>query len=177
MHAPSWLRVAAVALSVAVAVVTATPARAHIGLMSSAPADGQVLDVSPEKVRLAFYSSVSEPARVLVTAPDGTRLQTGQADVTGYLVTQDVRSSTRPGTYRIDYSVRAGNHQDIGVVVFNVGSVNTLGSLRVDRTDTPSGTPDTSRLASIGVVAAALSTSVLLVGVGRRRNRGTGSER
>jgi len=58
-------------------------ASAHAELVESDPADGAVLTEAPAAVTLTFTESVTDPAYVVVTGPDGGQAAEGPAPQSG----------------------------------------------------------------------------------------------
>jgi methionine-rich copper-binding protein CopC len=114
------------------------PASAHAGLVGSDPAQGQRLDRLPASVSLEFTEPIGKPAYVVVTAADGTRVDSGEVKVDGPAVSVALAGKTAAsGGYEIAYRVVSEDgHAVAGKVGFTVGAdaapvVETDGSSRL----------------------------------------------
>ena len=107
-HALSrWPR-AATALAAALLLVTvaAAPARAHSQLISMSPADGSTVTVAPLRVVLTFDEDVQHIGdAVVVTAPDGSRVDAGPPAIQGPTVSEPLKALTVRGHYTVAYRV------------------------------------------------------------------------
>lgn len=183
----------AAALTAGLVLVTmalgAAPAQAHAGLTGSTPEDGATLTELPSEVVLTFSEEVSAPATVIVTGPDGSGLQTGEAEVDGDEVHQAVERAQVGGAYTIAYRVISSDgHPITGQVRFTLelqgsesGVPNPTPSQSAtdaapDSADEADGTWSTSWLVAGGVLL--LLVLVLLVAAlvartakGRRQSR------
>lgn len=114
------------------------PAAAHTELQSSNPEDGAKLAKPPPQVTLTFSEAVNEPAYVVVTAPDGTRVADGDAAILDDTVRQPldaVDAEAQAGGWTVAYRVvSVDGHPITGELVFAVEA-------RADRT---SSTPTTA---------------------------------
>lgn len=113
----------AMLLAGAVALLWAAPgASAHASLVNSDPREGQTLDALPAAVSFEFSEAMSEPAYVVVTAPDGSSVTTGEPQVDGAIVSQRLASGGGGGTYTMAYrAVSADGHPVTGQIAFTVG--------------------------------------------------------
>lgn len=115
-----------------------TTAWAHAGLVGSDPEDGATIEQFEGEITLTFSEDVREPATVIVTDPDGTGLQTGEALVEGTAVTQQVDRATVSGMHTIAYRViSADGHPVTGQV-----------QVTVEATSSAEGVPDPTPSAS-----------------------------
>lgn len=101
-----------------------SPAGAHATLLSTAPADDEMLDAVPEEVSLTFDEAVevAEDA-IRVVGPSGERVDGGQAELTegGTVVTAPVSGDER-GTYTVAWRVLSeDSHNITGSFIFHVG--------------------------------------------------------
>jgi copper resistance protein C len=184
-------RVTVLAISLLVVVgLSGDPAVAHTRLETSAPADGEVVTMTPEAVTLTFAEAVqAQFAHVAVTGPDGGSVDRGVVAVDGREVRQQVRIDTA-GPHVIAYRMVAADGHPIG------GQVSfTYTGPAGDAESSPTGPtgPPSAAVASgaahdgsdtdgswsfitmvVGVTAAAVGLQVLLVVllVRRRRNGG-----
>jgi methionine-rich copper-binding protein CopC len=126
-HGGPGIRRAATALALVVAagvLVLGTPssARAHDGLVATTPAGGAAVAVAPEAVELQF---TGEPlplgTLVAVTGPGGTSASSGQAEIRGTTVTQQLAADTPAGAYRVEWrSTSSDGHALSGTFDFTV---------------------------------------------------------
>lgn len=131
--------VAMAVLALAVPLLWAAPASAHAGLVSSTPENGARLDTLPAEVSLTFNEEISEPAYVVVTAPDGSRESGGDPEVSGDTVTQQL-TGDQEGTYIAAYRVVSEDgHPVTGRVEFSVGSGSASGASSAGSEATDSG--------------------------------------
>jgi copper resistance protein C len=80
-------------------------AQAHAALISSSPGEGATLDKAPSRVVLVFDEDVLEKfADIVVTAPDGAGISTGDAAVTAKRVVTTGRP-TAAGDYTVAWRV------------------------------------------------------------------------
>lgn len=120
----SGSRLAALAVLLVIAVLAgAGPASAHATLTGSDPGNGDSLDAVPEQVTLEFSAPISEPAYVIVTAPDGSKVADGDASVDGQTLEQGLQDGTdAEGEYTVAYrAVSDDGHPLTGQLSFQVG--------------------------------------------------------
>lgn len=86
-------------------VLLASPAYAHVRLVSSTPRDGAAVSKAPDEVLLRFSEAVRAPAYVVVSGPGGSRLDDGPAQVVDNTVTEQLAPITEPGEYSVAYRV------------------------------------------------------------------------
>jgi methionine-rich copper-binding protein CopC len=116
---------AAAVLLGALVTLAPVPAWAHAGLESSSPAAGQRLDALPSEVSFTFSEDLATPAYVVVTAPDGTSLTSGDPVVEGTTLKQAV-SAGPPGDYSMAYrAISSDGHPVTGEISFTVGAAST----------------------------------------------------
>ncbi|MGZ4473600.1 MAG: copper resistance CopC family protein [Nocardioidaceae bacterium] len=108
--------------ALAVVLVWMSPASAHASLVSSNPKAGVVLQRAPAKVSFTFDEKLGTPAVIVVTGPDGTRVDHGPTHVAG--TTADVAVSVaQKGSYDAAYRVvSADGHPVAGQVSFSYQS-------------------------------------------------------
>ncbi|MDX1510066.1 MAG: copper resistance protein CopC [Nitriliruptorales bacterium] len=118
-------RIGALGILVGLAVVLlATPARAHASLLSTTPADGQVVVEAPAQITLRFNEGVMAPtAGVRVFDAAGDRVDTGDPVVgddesIGVALAADLPDGTYVVTWR---ATSADGHLVRGAFVFSVG--------------------------------------------------------
>nr|WP_279536282.1 copper resistance protein CopC [Nocardioides ochotonae] len=144
---------------------TALPASAHAALVSSDPADASSVETLPDEVTLEFNESIADPAYVVVTAPDGVRVNSGDAAVAGPQVTQalDAQGLALPaGTYTLAYRVvSADGHPISGEQTFEVETPTVADADAADAAQTD----ETAEGAGNDDGGDALSTVLLVAGV------------
>jgi methionine-rich copper-binding protein CopC len=123
----SWVAASAVAV---VTVLSGSPAGAvppptHARLNGSTPAAGSVLPQAPTAVVLSFNRDIAPPATVVVTAPGGDRVGTGEPVVRGHDVSAPV-AAQQQGTYSVAFrAVSVDGHPITGRFTFSVGHRST----------------------------------------------------
>jgi methionine-rich copper-binding protein CopC len=102
--------------------VSAAPASAHTSLVAMTPANGSAVVTAPTQVVLTFDEAVEQVGDgVVVTAPSGTHVESGQAVVTGALVSQQLLALSEPGHYTVVYRVVADDgHPVTGTLGFDL---------------------------------------------------------
>jgi copper resistance protein C len=168
--ATARLRVVVVlAVAAAAVLVGAGAAQAHNTLVSTDPAEGATVAAAPTRVTLTF----NEPARslgteIVVTAPDGTTVSTGDAVLDGVTVSQDVTGSLPAGAYTVTWRVTsADGHPLEGVLSFTATGATTVGGDPAAAVTPPpalAATPTTTPTPSITALAAAASIEPLAPG-------------
>ncbi|WP_173069581.1 copper resistance CopC/CopD family protein [Phytohabitans houttuyneae] len=120
----SRLLLALVAGALATLALPASPASAHAVLASSNPAGNSVLQAAPAEVVLTFSESVRKvPDRVRVIGPDGKRVDRGDAQFDGAVVTIPVEQTGAQGTYLVSFRViSADSHPVSGGFTYSVGA-------------------------------------------------------
>lgn len=121
-------------------VVTAVPAGAHAGLVDSDPADGATITQFTGEVTLTFSEEVRGPVTVVVTDPDGTGLQDGDATIDGTRVVQPVERAVVAGLHTIAYRVISADGHPI------TGQVRVT----VEPTSSEDGVPEPTQSADPG---------------------------
>jgi methionine-rich copper-binding protein CopC len=150
--------VVVLAVTAAAVLVGASAAQAHNTLVSTDPAQGAVVAAAPARVTLTF----NEPARslgteVVVTAPDGTTVSTGEAVLDGVTVSQDVTGALPAGAYTVTWRVTsADGHPLEGVLSFTATGATTVGGAPPAAV-TPTPAPTATPTPSITALAAAAS--------------------
>jgi copper transport protein len=144
-------------MTIVLALVLATPAFAHAALVSSDPANGAVLNASPQAIDLTFSEPVSPLAASLV-APDGTAGPLTGFSSSGSVLTIAIPPDDRAGTRVVSWRVVSDDgHPVAGALVFSVGSVSGAAPIA----------PSTDRFASFALwLARAITFIALFVGVG-----------
>lgn len=141
------VRALVVPLAACVALLLATPVRAHNVLTGSDPANGAKLAAMPERVTLTFDQAVRrEYARIAVTGPDGGRYEHGEVGVSGTAVFIGVLPSGPAGEYSIGYRIVSNDgHPVTGTITFTVTGTATGGpgsAATVAPAQTPSATAE-----------------------------------
>jgi copper transport protein len=123
---PSVRACVAFLLAALAVVAGSAPARAHASVVSTAPADRQVLGTPPSRVSLTFTEPVSLGlTRVGVIAPDGDTVATGRPAHPGdraEKVAVTLRTLSAKGTYTVVWhTVSADSHPVQGTFSFSLG--------------------------------------------------------
>jgi methionine-rich copper-binding protein CopC len=104
-----WGRAAGVVLLSSLAILLgplAGQAQAHAELTGSSPGEGAILDKAPSRVVLVFDEDVQTKfADIVVTAPDGAGIATGDVAVTANRVVATVGRPTAAGDYKVAWRV------------------------------------------------------------------------
>ena len=129
---------------------TTVPASADVELVASVPESGAALDAVPTEVSFTFNADLSAPAYVVVAAPDGSALATGDAAIDGATVTQAVGPSDQHGVFVAAYRVVSSDgHQMTGQISFSVGELTAQTSGPITGSgDEGSGNPTNSSAAA-----------------------------
>lgn len=75
----------------------------HAGLTGTTPERGSSHETMPAEVTMQFNEEMNRPSWVTVTAPDGSIVAEGEAEVAGHVLTQPLTDPGIAGTYRVDY--------------------------------------------------------------------------
>ncbi len=115
------LAAAPAAVALCLAGPAAGPALAHAHLVSSTPGDGSTVEAAPARIVLRFDEAVqASSAQVAVTAPDGSAVSTGAAEVLDAVVSADVDALPAAGDYTVGWRiVSADGHPVDGQIVFS----------------------------------------------------------
>lgn len=132
------------------------PASAHASLVDSTPKDGSSLATAPGQVSFRFDQNVGSPAYVVVKAPDGKKINTGDPVIRDNTVTQAVSSPGLAGTYTMAYRVVSSDgHPVAGEITFVATQGRTVAP--ASSTGTPSQDSAVRRYGMpIGVLAVVL---------------------
>jgi copper resistance protein C len=134
-------------------------AAAHAELLSMTPKDGATLATPPAEVVLKYSEAVQlTGTEVVVTAPSGTTVSTGEPDILDGVVTQKLGSLTEAGVYKIAARVVSAD----GHPVTATGSFTVTAGSGVAAAPAPASDSKGSR----SNAAAAVSAVVLLVVAG-----------
>ncbi|MGZ5366286.1 MAG: copper resistance CopC family protein [Aeromicrobium sp.] len=123
---PRFLATAGLALLISL-VLWSAPAVAHAALVSSDPADGERLEAAPTEVTLEFSESVADPAYLVITAPDGSRVKVGEIGVLDKTVSATVAPVDMKGAFSMSYRVvTSDGHPVEGSTKFEVTEGRTV---------------------------------------------------
>lgn len=155
------------------------PAEAHASLVASDPADASTLDALPQQLSLTFDEPVDEPAFVSVTAPDGSTVASGEAEVFDATVSQPLAAAATAaaaeGTYTVAYRVRSlDGHPVTDTLSFNVGRASQPATATVE----PAGPEQSAgnsfiseHVASLTIAMVAVTVAICLAILKAGRNR------
>jgi hypothetical protein len=125
MRRARWATLLGALLLATAPLLAGSPAQAHAELLSTAPAEGDVVETLPGTVELTFSEAVATPAYVVVNGPDGEPVDDGDPRVVDGVVTQPTVGTGAAGAYTVDFRVvSADGHAVSGRVGFIVGSGN-----------------------------------------------------
>ncbi len=117
-------------------VVTAAPASAHAALVSTDPADGQVLPDAPGAITLTFTEPVRLTDNIELLAGDGSTVD-AEVSASDAVVTITPSAPLGDGTYIVGWRViSADSHPVAGGFSFSVGAPSTT-SVDVPTAETP----------------------------------------
>jgi copper resistance protein C len=85
--------------------VGAPGAAAHASLVGASPADGATVTAAPRQVTLTFDEPVREPAVIIVTDPQGRRVDRGGAQLLNDVLRVDLAPLAVPGRYTVAFRV------------------------------------------------------------------------
>ena len=124
-------QVAATALGGMLVLLTATPAFAHASLLESNPAPGEVLQASPQQIRLSFSEVVSASfGAVRVYNSDSERVDSGDVKTRNNAVEVQVPKLDN-GSYVVTWRVTsADSHPISGAFTFQIGNAGNASSPR-----------------------------------------------
>ncbi|WP_369937063.1 copper resistance protein CopC [Plantactinospora sp. BB1] len=126
--------------AVAVLLAPAKPAAAHAAVVGTVPQQQAVLGFSPTEVTITFSEPVAlVPGRAQVLAPDGKRINDGDASVRDATLRIPIRVADRPlGSYLVSYRViSADSHPVAGSYTFAVGAASATPPEPADETVRP----------------------------------------
>ena len=159
--------IAAFLVAVFVLVAGMMPADGHAALVSTDPADGSQIATAPRMVELTFSEDV-DSGFVAVTAPDGTKVTTGDPRIDGVRMSADLAESDQRGRYTVAYRiVSADGHPISGEFTFT-----TTSGQQVTQQEAPSPQSFVDRHSTLLVVALALAMlaiTLMLAPLKRRR--------
>jgi methionine-rich copper-binding protein CopC len=146
-------------------------AAAHAELESTTPTAGSTLTTAPTRVVLRFGENIKDVGDgVVVTAPDGTRVDTGETVVRGSSATQRLDELTAAGSYTVRYRiVSADGHAVSSSFAFTYRPAPTAGargSSSEDAVASPAVTAVADRTAAAEDSDAANDGFVWVLGLG-----------
>jgi len=150
-------------------------ASAHSVLISMDPADGSTVSTAPSRVLLTFNENIQDIGDgVVVTAPDGTRVDNGPPSILAATVTEPLKALTVSGHYIVSYRVVSADGHP---VTRTLGFTYTGGTKPAARTATatkpsqPAGTRRGWVLVALAVLGAlaALGVASRKLALARRR--------
>jgi methionine-rich copper-binding protein CopC len=102
--------VTVLAVAVVALLAGAGAAQAHSTLVSTDPADGSTVGIVPAQVTLTFSEPV-EPlgTQVVVLAPDGRTVSSGDAVLAGTSVSEALVSGLPAGAYRVEWRITSSD--------------------------------------------------------------------
>jgi methionine-rich copper-binding protein CopC len=106
----------------ALPIALATPASAHVRLLSSNPEPGQALATPPQSIQLTFDEALKNAPTITVTDPNGTQWAMGRPtmDLKTVTVPADARQGPA-GKYTVSYRVTGqDNHLITGDIPFDI---------------------------------------------------------
>lgn len=162
---------------VAIVLGGAAPAMAHATLVGGSPADGSTVSTPPAKVTLKFDEDIRTPSVVIVTGPDGQRVDHGAVKVVNNVVSIPM-AVEGGGRYTVAYRVISAD----GHPVADETSFTYEGDVVSGRSAAPSPAVPESRAGTntgwvIGGVAIAVLAAGLLLFTTRRRKPGADGDR
>ena len=103
------------------------PAYAHASVVSTNPADGATVQVLPSAMSATFSENLGTPAYLVVTAPNGVDVTTGEPTVLDDAVSVPLKDPGVRGEYSVSYRVvSADGHPIEGTLTFTVATGETL---------------------------------------------------
>lgn len=175
----------ATVLALMAVLAAGSSASAHDALESSTPADGAHVPTAPRSVDLSFTAPVLPlGAAVVVTGPDGTTVSSGEPQVVGATVVQELAAGLPAGAYTVAWQVTSGDgHPITGGLTF-VADATAPGAAVEPGPAAPAasgGAPAagtttdddavTSALVAAGVVATLVLVAAVVVLLRRRAPR------
>jgi methionine-rich copper-binding protein CopC len=170
-------------------IALATPASAHVRLLSSNPEPGQALATPPQSIQLTFDEALKNAPTITVTDPNGTQWAMGRPtmDLKTVTVPADARQGPA-GKYTVGYRVTGqDNHLITGDIPFDItaafGQPGAAPEGNVAAQPQPTeasheghaqeSTPDSGGIptwaAILGTIAVLGAGAGLLIGIRRRR--------
>jgi methionine-rich copper-binding protein CopC len=145
--------------------VGSSSADAHATLIATSPENGARIATAPTSIGLTFSEAVGS-SFVAVTAPDGSKVKTSAARVTGGQVTAEVAASDQRGRYTVAYRVVSDDgHPVTGTFTFTTTSGRTVTQKNPPASGADSSSEPFLDRHSGTILVAALAISVLAIGV------------
>jgi copper resistance protein C len=146
-----------------VALAPAAPAWAHSQLIAMSPADGSTVAVAPTEVVLTFDENIQDIGdAVIITDPDGVRVEDGPPTILDATATEKLHALTVRGHYAVSYRVvSADGHPVTRTLGFDLTS-----GAEPTRSAAPVASPAAPGSNRAGMLAAAGLLGVLVVGGG-----------
>ncbi len=109
-------------VSLLTALLAASAAQAHAFLDHASPLVGSTVATAPPELTLTFTQNLESAfSTVTVTGPNGARVDTGKAQVSGNTMRVGLKAAG-PGTYRVRWHVLSvDTHTTQGSFTFRVG--------------------------------------------------------
>ena len=164
---------AALVATLLLAVLSAGPAAAHTGLVSTDPADGSSLARTPDAVVLTFGEpAISLGTQVVVTGPDGAAAD-GPVQLVDATVRQPLLDGAPAGSYTVDWRVTsADGHPVTGRLTFTAEAAGA--GTYSGPAPAPPARQGGQPVWGWVVLAGALTAAAVAVAVLRRRRRPVG---
>ena len=119
-----------------------SPAAAHAELASSNPTDGAKVRTMPATVTLTLSEPVRTASSVVVTGPDGSRINSNKVTVLDDTVSSAINMPAPAGTYTMTYEiVSADAHTVEGTITFEVTTGSPTSSSPTPTAATPEPAP------------------------------------
>jgi copper resistance protein C len=155
------LATAGMALVGTIVVGVAPAASAHSVLVSSTPASGATVATPPSTITLTFNENVRAPAYVVVTGPDGRRVDEGSARILDATVTEQLKATAPAGSYTVAYRVvSADGHPVEDQLTYTVAAGAQPASAATPPSSTDDGGHSWHVLGGLAVVIAGVAALV-----------------
>ncbi len=164
--------------------LTSTNAALAATLVNSSPAAGAMVTTAPTQITITADGALAEMGNsLLVTGPEGTRVDDGSLQISGATALVGVKSLTRTGLYTVTYQLILSDGQNLnGSYTFTLIDTTSSPTTTATSSPTPSGTSPPQqnstfldRLKGGGVGLLLVALILIVVGsrvAGSRRNRG-----
>ncbi len=164
---------------VAAALVVAAPAWAHSQLVSMSPADGSTVAVAPTRVVLTFDENIQDIGdAVVVTGPDGTRMDDGAPLILDAEATEQLHPLVYRGHYSVSYRIVSADGHPVSRTLGFVLTVGKEWSSPVASTPSDHVVPTSGGAVWPAVLLSAVALITAVVGVvGFRRRAGQPARR
>lgn len=102
------------------------PAHAHASLVATNPVSGATMQALPSEVSATFSENIGTPAHLVVTAPNGDDVTSGEPTVLDDAVSVPLKDPGIRGEYSLSYRVLSTDGHPIkGTVTFTVAKGKT----------------------------------------------------